>query len=70
MSETNPNTAEDAEHLAEVGKYPTLEQAHEHGLVILAMREPCLVTESETPGQYSLQAEPDAAPQIACVLLA
>jgi membrane associated rhomboid family serine protease len=70
MSETKQNTAEDAENLAEVGKYPTLEQAHEHGLVILAMREPCLIAESETPGQYSLQAEPAAAPQIASELRA
>lgn len=68
MSETNQDTAEDAENLAEVGKYPTLEQAHEHGLVILAMREPCLIAETETPGHYSLQAEPAAAPQIASEL--
>jgi membrane associated rhomboid family serine protease len=68
MSETNQDTAEDAENLAEVGKYPTLEEAHEHGLVILAMREPCLIAETETPGLYSLQAEPAAAPQIASEL--
>ena len=68
MSETNHDTAEDAETFAEVGKYPTLEQAHEHGLVILAMREPCLISETETPGQYSLHAEPAAAPQIASEL--
>jgi len=70
MSETNQDTAGHAENLAEVGKYPTLEQAHEHGLVILAMREPCLIAETETPGQYSLQAEPAAAPQIASELQA
>ncbi len=68
MSETDQDNAEDAENLAEVGKYPTLEQAHEHGLVILAMREPCLIAETETPGLYSLQAEPAAAPQIASEL--
>lgn len=65
MSETIQDTADNAENLAEVGKYQTLEEAHEHGLVILAMREPCLIAETETPGQYSLQAEPSAAPQIA-----
>lgn len=65
MSDTNQHATEDVDNLAEVGKYPTLEQAHEHGLVILAMREPCLIAESETPGQYSLQAEPAAASQIA-----
>jgi len=48
----------------EVGKYPSLARAHEHGLVILAMRQPCLVAETETPGQYSLHAEPAAAPAI------
>jgi rhomboid protease GluP len=68
MSETEEDTAENAEDLAEVGKYPSLEQAHEHGLVILAMREPCLIAETETPGLYSLQAEPAAAPQIASEL--
>lgn len=68
MSETEHDTARDAEDLAEVGKYPTLAQAHEHGLVILAMREPCLIAETETPGQYSLQAEPAAAPLIASEL--
>lgn len=52
------------DQLAEVGKYPTLEQAHEHGLVILAMRQPCWVAETEPPGQYSLHAEPEAAPVI------
>jgi membrane associated rhomboid family serine protease len=65
MRETDEKPSTSLEELAEVGKYPTLDQAHEHGLVILAMREPCLITETETPGQYSLQAEPAAAPQIA-----
>lgn len=64
MSETDQETTGSPEELAEIGKYPTLEQAHEHGLVVLAMREPCLIAETETPGQYSLQAEPEAAPQI------
>lgn len=50
----------------EVGKYPTLEQAQEHGLVILAMREPCWVAPpAEPPGEFSLHAEPQAAPAIA-----
>jgi rhomboid protease GluP len=68
MSETDQQTSANPEDFAEVGKYPTLEQAYEHGLVILAMREPCLIAETETPGQYSLQAEPAAAPQIASEL--
>jgi membrane associated rhomboid family serine protease len=70
MNETIQDTAGNVENLAEVGKYPTLEQAHEHGLVILAMREPCLIAEAETPGQYSLQAEPAATSQIASELQA
>ena len=65
MAEPDQDSRENGEDFEEVGKYPTLEQAHEHGLVILAMREPCLIAETETPGQYSLQAEPAAAPQIA-----
>jgi len=55
----------DPADLTEVGKYPTLDQAHEHGLVILAMRQPCMITDAETPGQYALHAEPAAAPEIA-----
>jgi rhomboid protease GluP len=51
--------------LTEVGKYPSLDQAHEHGLVILAMRQPCMITDTETPGEYALHAEPAAAPEIA-----
>jgi len=65
MNDPDQEIAAQPEELAEVGTYPTLEQAHEHGLVILAMREPCLIAETEIPGQYSLQAEPAAAPQIA-----
>lgn len=52
------------EELAEVGKYPTLEQAQEHGLVILAMREPCWVEDADAQGGYKLHATPDSAPQI------
>lgn len=65
MSESDQNAASRPEELAEIGKYPTLDEAHEHGLVILAMREPCLIAETDIPGQYSLQAEPAAARQIA-----
>lgn len=54
----------DPQDLTEVGRYPSLDQAHEHGLVILAMRQPCMISDAEAPGQYSLQAEPTAAPEI------
>lgn len=64
MSDTDENASTNWEELVEVGKYPTLDQAHEHGLVILAMREPCWVAEKEPSGGYSLHAVPDAAPVI------
>ena len=50
--------------LTEVGRYPTLDAAHEHGLVVLAMSQPCMISDTETPGQYALHAEPAAAPEI------
>ena len=64
MSDKDENTSTQWEDLAEVGKYPTLEEAQEHGLVILAMREPCWVAETETPGEFTLHAEPAAVPSI------
>jgi membrane associated rhomboid family serine protease len=64
MSDTDEHTSTQWEELVEVGKYPTLDQAHEHGLVILAMREPCWVAEKEPSGEYSLHAVPEAAPVI------
>lgn len=69
MSDTDDNNSTQWEELVKVGKYPTLEQAQEHGLVILAMREPCWVAEAETPGEYTLHAEPEPAPKIAGELL-
>lgn len=65
MTETDAENSSNLEQMAEIAKYPTLDQAHEHGLVILAMRQPCMVTPAETPGQYALHAEPAAAPEIA-----
>ena len=70
MTEPDANAATQWEDLVEVGKYPTLEQAQEHGLVILAMREPCWVAPAEPPGEFSLHAEPQAAPTISQELLA
>ena len=64
MSDTDENASTQWEELVEVGKYPTLDQAQEHGLVILAMREPCWVAEKEPTGEYSLHAVPEAAPVI------
>jgi membrane associated rhomboid family serine protease len=70
MSDTDEDPSTQWEELVKVGKYPTLEQAHEHGLVILAMREPCWVAEGETPGEYTQHAEPEPAPKIAGELIA
>ncbi len=70
MSDPDENASTQWEELVEVGKYPTLQQAHEHGLVILAMREPCWVAPAEPPGEYSLHAEPQAAPVISRELTA
>jgi rhomboid protease GluP len=53
-----------AEELLEVGEYPSLDQAHEHGLVVLAMRQPCLVAPAERPGHFTLHADPLAAPAV------
>lgn len=62
---SNPNTElPPEEEWVHVGSYPTLSQAYDHGLVILAMGEACRVTESEIPGTYELQAEPHPAPRI------
>ena len=54
----------------EVGQYPSLAEAYEYALVILAMRQPCWVAEAATPGEFTLHAEAHAAPAIARELLA
>jgi membrane associated rhomboid family serine protease len=66
MNDTREEASPDAgEELLEVGEYPSLDQAHEHGLVVLAMRQPCLVTPAERPGHFTLHADPVAAPAVA-----
>lgn len=50
-----------AEDLAEVGRYANSAEAHEHGLVILAMREPYWLMPADEAGRYPLLAEADAA---------
>ena len=54
----------------QVGHYPTLDQAYDHGLVILAMGEACRVAEAETPGEFDLQAEAHPALKISAELQA
>ena len=63
--EPDEAASSDGEVLLEVGEYPSLDQAHEHGLVVLAMRQPCLVTPAERPGHFTLHADPEAAPAVA-----
>lgn len=57
-----------AEEWVHVGNYPTLEQANDHGLVILAMGEACRVEEGANPGEFDLQAEVVPAEKISAEL--
>ena len=57
---SNANTeqlTETEEDWVQVGHYPTLQDAYDHGLVILAMGEACRVAEAEEPGEFDLHAE-------------
>lgn len=49
---------------AGVGTYPTLDDAYDHALVALAMGESIRVEHGEQPGEFDLQAEPQAVPKI------
>lgn len=62
--ETDDAAAAATDEWVQVGSYPTLEQAYDHGLVILAMGEACRVTEAEKPGEFDLQAEVQPAARI------
>jgi rhomboid protease GluP len=62
MEQAEPMTQ--AEEWVKVGHYPSLQQAYDHGLVILAMGKACRVEETETPGAYDLQAEAHPAARI------
>lgn len=64
MNPTAPNDAHEPEvsdDLTEVGRYADPAEAHEHGLVILAMREPYWLMPADETGCYPLLAEADAA---------
>ncbi|MEX1116381.1 MAG: rhomboid family intramembrane serine protease [Akkermansiaceae bacterium] len=50
--------------LVVVGHYPNLREAHDHGLVILAMGEAYWVSVGGDGGEYHLHAEPHSAPGI------
>ncbi len=62
-TETDPSPETD-ENWVQVGHYPTLEQAYDHGLVILAMGEACRVEPAERPGEFELHAESPPADRI------
>jgi membrane associated rhomboid family serine protease len=51
-----------------VGQYPTLREANDHGLVILAMGEACRVAANADQKEFQLQAEMHPAPRIAVEL--
>lgn len=55
---------EPKEEWVDVGSYGSLDEAHEHALVALAMGEAVRVEYGDSPGEYDVQAEPAAAPKI------
>lgn len=63
-TETIEAAEPETENWVQVGHYPTLAQAFDHSLVILAMGEACRVTEAERVGEYALEAETHPAPRI------
>jgi rhomboid protease GluP len=64
-NETQDADETDGENWIEIGRYLTLAEAYDHGLVILAMGEACRVSPSEPPGKFILEAEMHAASQVA-----
>jgi membrane associated rhomboid family serine protease len=63
MIETD-QSSEAEDDWVQVGQYSTLEQAYDHGLVILAMGEACRVGEGMVPGEFDLHAESSPAVRI------
>ncbi|MEO7101090.1 MAG: rhomboid family intramembrane serine protease [Luteolibacter sp.] len=57
MEESDANAPTPWDDLVLVGQYSTLEQAQDHGLVILAMGEACWVSSAENDGEFNLHAE-------------
>lgn len=55
---------EDKTEWIDVGTYPTLDEAQEHALVVLAMGETIRVEHGDQPGEFDLQVEPEAAVKI------
>lgn len=59
-----PQQTDDGEQWVKVGNYPSLAQAYDDGLVILAMGESCRVEEADESGKFNLHAEPEPAAKI------
>lgn len=62
--QTDDSAAAPWDDWVQVGHYRTLDEAYDHGLVILAMGEACRVAEAEQPGEFKLQAEAQPAARI------
>ncbi|MEY4243525.1 MAG: hypothetical protein RLZZ245_1110 [Verrucomicrobiota bacterium] len=60
----NESAATEWDDWVEVGRFPSLDEAYDHGLVILAMGEACRVAETSVPGEFELHAEARPAPKI------
>lgn len=65
QNHTEDPPAKDQEDWVRVGNYPSLAEAYDHALVILAMGEACRVSPAEAPGEYDLEAESHSAATIA-----
>jgi membrane associated rhomboid family serine protease len=63
-TEPPPETETEASPWVEVAEFESLDQAYDHGLVILAMGEACKVERDAERGTFALQAEPQPAPKI------
>ncbi|MES2660775.1 MAG: rhomboid family intramembrane serine protease [Verrucomicrobiota bacterium] len=66
MNDTDQTNTTD--EWVQVGHFSSLEQAYDHGLVILAMGEACRVEEAAVPGEFDLQAEAVPAAKISAEL--
>jgi membrane associated rhomboid family serine protease len=60
----NESATTEWEDWVQVGRFPSLDEAYDHGLVILAMGEACRVAEASVAGEFELHAEARPAPKI------
>jgi rhomboid protease GluP len=70
MSDSPEPANDEWDDLVELGRYPRLALAQEHGLVVLAMRLPCWVAKDAATDAFTLHAEPDSAAAISRELIA